>query len=148
MATFTAGQVLTAAQLNALFDSAQTAWTAYTPGWAASTTAPAIGNGTITGKYKQIGKTVFFWISIAFGSTTTAGSGSYQFGFPVPPLAGQAPLFTAYVVNGTTNFLGVARQSGSIILANTGNANDVGNATPGAWVSGNSIRIAGSYEAA
>src|SRR5882672_3849200 len=34
------------------------AWTAYTPVWGSSGTAPAIGNGSLTGFFIQVGKTV------------------------------------------------------------------------------------------
>ena len=49
------------------------AWVAYTPTWSASVTAPSLGNGTLTGYYQQIGKTIHFRITLAFGSTTNKG---------------------------------------------------------------------------
>lgn len=58
------------------------AWTAYTPTWTSTGTAPAIGNGTAIGKWMQIGKTVFFRFTITFGSTSTYGTGSYRFSLP------------------------------------------------------------------
>jgi hypothetical protein len=60
-----------------------TAPTVYTPSWTAAGTAPDIGNGTIVGRYTQIGKTVFGNIYLGFGTTTTAGTGSWYFTFPV-----------------------------------------------------------------
>jgi hypothetical protein len=85
--TWVAGEKPTAAtmnthirdQLNALGD----AWTAFTPTWTAATTNPAIGNGTIVGAYRQIGKAVDFNIVITMGSTTTYGSGAYSLTVPV-----------------------------------------------------------------
>lgn len=62
------------------------AWTSYTPAWTSTGTAPAIGNGTITGAYQQVGKMVLgFRISIVFGSTTTYGTGNYLLSLPVAP---------------------------------------------------------------
>ena len=58
-------------------------WTAYTSTWAAATTNPTIGNGTITAKYMQAGKWVRGWISVNPGTTTTAGSGVYTLSLPV-----------------------------------------------------------------
>jgi hypothetical protein len=57
--------------------------TAYTPTWGVeSGTAPTIGNGTLGGFYSRVGDLVFFQVSVLFGSTTTAGSGTYTFGIP------------------------------------------------------------------
>jgi hypothetical protein len=76
---FTAGQVLTAAQLNGIGE----AYTSFTPAWTAVTTNPAIGNGTLTGAYTQVNKLVFANYTLQIGSTTTFGTGDYRFSFPV-----------------------------------------------------------------
>ena len=60
-------------------------WTAYTPTWTASTTNPDIGNGTIAGRYTVIGKVCHVLVYVLAGSTTTAGSGSYSFTYPINP---------------------------------------------------------------
>jgi len=60
-----------------------TAWTSYTPTWTSDSGTPSIGNGSIAGRYKQIGKTVFFNLKLTYGSTTTGGSGAWMFGLPV-----------------------------------------------------------------
>ena len=57
--------------------------TAYTPTWGVvSGTAPTIGNGALSGFYCRVGDLVFFQIALGFGSTTTAGSGTYTFSLP------------------------------------------------------------------
>jgi hypothetical protein len=57
--------------------------TAYTPTWGVeSGTAPTLGNGSLTGFYTRVGDLVFFQIGLVFGSTTTAGVGTYTFGLP------------------------------------------------------------------
>jgi hypothetical protein len=62
----------------------ETAWTPYTPAWTTDgVTQPVIGNGSVTGAYKQIGKTVFVRVKLNCGSTTTFGTGAWQFGLPV-----------------------------------------------------------------
>ena len=61
-------------------------WTAYTPTWTSSGTAPAIGNGTLQGSYLQVGKLVYTHIYWKAGSTTTFGTGVYFLSLP----------FTAY----------------------------------------------------
>ena len=72
-------------------------WTAYTPTWTAATTNPSIGNGTLAGRYTQIGKTCVLVIGLTAGSTTTFGSGNWSFSLPK----------TAKNVSGI-NFYGVA----------------------------------------
>ena len=58
-------------------------WTTYTPTWTSDSGTPSIGNGSITGRYKQIGKTVFFNLKLTYGTTTTGGSGAWMFELPV-----------------------------------------------------------------
>jgi len=57
-------------------------WQSYTVSWTASTTNPAIGNGTLNGKYVQIGKIVTCNIYMIPGSNTTFGSGNWSFSLP------------------------------------------------------------------
>lgn len=64
------------------FKEIQDPWDAYTPTWTAATTNPTIGNGTISGAYNRLGKTVIGRVSIVPGSTTTVGSGIYSIGLP------------------------------------------------------------------
>lgn len=57
------------------------AWTSWTPTW----TNITIGNGTVTAKYKQIGKTVFARVSVTGGSTSSGNGGAVQqISLPVP----------------------------------------------------------------
>ena len=58
------------------------AWTTYTPTWTASTTNPTIGNGTLEGRYIELGSAVFGEIRIVAGSTTNRGSGTYAISLP------------------------------------------------------------------
>jgi hypothetical protein len=60
-----------------------TAWTAYNPTWTSDSGTPSINNGSLVGRYKQIGKTVFFNLKLTYGSTTTGGAGAWMFGLPV-----------------------------------------------------------------
>jgi len=54
-------------------------WQSYTVSWTASTTNPAIGNGTLTGRYIVIGKLCTYVLGLVMGSTTTYGSGDWAF---------------------------------------------------------------------
>lgn len=46
-------------------------WATWTPTW----TNASVGNGTVTARYSQIGKTVHFRITFILGSTSTVGTG-------------------------------------------------------------------------
>lgn len=74
---------------NHLLAAASTAnnWSmdSFTPNWTSSGSAPAIGNGTFTGKYLKIGRLVFLVMSFVGGSSTTWGTGSYYIDYPVTP---------------------------------------------------------------
>ena len=64
-------------------DTALGVWADYTPTWTASTTNPSIGNGSILGRWIQVGSLVVYLGKILFGSTTSAGSGAYSVTLPV-----------------------------------------------------------------
>jgi hypothetical protein len=61
-------------------------WVAWTPLWKAATTQPVLGNGTLTGRYALLNKTVHFVLVLKMGSTTTYGSGFYYFSLPFAPI--------------------------------------------------------------
>lgn len=126
------------------------AMVAFTPTWTASTTNPTLGNGTLTGRFKQVDKMVDFTIDLTFGTTTTVGSGQYLFSLPVSAVRGveKSILATLSLVHG------VSRNSGGAVLVNTGvvrlmqSTAAVSEASPFAWASGDVISLAGRYEAA
>jgi hypothetical protein len=57
---------------------------AYSVAWScASGPAPVVGNGTLTGRYLRVGTFVWVNIHLAFGSTTTGGTGGWLFSLPL-----------------------------------------------------------------
>lgn len=60
------------------------AWTSYAVTWGvAAGTPPAIGNGSLTGRYAKNGRVVHVHIRMAAGNTTTFGTGNWTFTLPV-----------------------------------------------------------------
>lgn len=58
-------------------------FTSFTPNWYNFATQPVIGNGSITGKWRRLGECVEGYIRLAWGSTTTNGTGGlFSFGIP------------------------------------------------------------------
>lgn len=56
----------------------------YTPTWTSGGSAPAIGNGTLTGRYIKKGKEVTLHIYLLAGSTTTFGNNTNSWTFSLP----------------------------------------------------------------
>lgn len=132
------------------------AWTAYTPTWSViSGTAPVIGNGTITGKWLDRGKTVDFRIKITMGSTTTYGNNAYTFSLPTAALGVASN--DGMNINGGVVDTGVAyhpllgRASSTTLFILDVAATGVpvtGPSSPFAFGNGDVITAAGSYERA
>jgi hypothetical protein len=133
------------------------AWTAYTPDWTAASSNPAIGNGTIEGYYKVIGKTCFVRGNIAMGSTTTFGSGEWYVSMPFTASNADGILMTANLLdNGTAWYnatmngarSGFTTKAPIQYQAVGGTANDVNATQPFTWVSTDRLIWNGSYEIA
>jgi hypothetical protein len=86
-------------------------WQTYTPVWSTSGTAPAIGNGTITGRYAILGKVIVCHINLIAGSTTTFGTGTQSFTLPFTA-ANQG---ASYV--GNAHLLDTSRWAGQCIIS-------------------------------
>lgn len=72
--------------------------TSYTPAWGCTGTAPALGNGSLTGNYVQLGKFVQGSILLTVGSTSTFGTGLFTFTVPAAIVGpGSFPVGTASI---------------------------------------------------
>lgn len=139
-------------------------WATYTPVWdAVSGTNPAIGNGTLAGRYLKLGKLLFLQIDLTAGSTTTFGtSTNWRFSLP-SGLTAATPTSTALGVGvaqpGTTT---ASRAMGSASLIDSthvtvdiwsgqldGGAAVAGfldNATPSAWTTSGRMHLEATLE--
>lgn len=161
-ATFTAGNVLTAAQLNAVQDNLRavgSAWTTYTPAWTTSGTAPSLGNGTLAGAYVAAGKLIMVRAVLTFGSTTNPGTGGWSLSLPATAAAGlgrypvdglarddsatQDWFATGVVVDGAST---IALRS--LHTSNIGQFVNVTGSAPFTWANGDSLTVAAVYEGA
>lgn len=159
--TVSSGAVYPAATYNTylagLLNGAQATWDTYTPGWSATGTAPALGNGTLVGAYLQLGKTVLFTIKWTAGSTTTYGTGQYRFNLPFT--VGSADhIATGFIGDSSVGAAGYTAAvigliaAGTITVApyagNVGAAQAVSNTTPQTFANGDRIWLSGTYQAA
>jgi hypothetical protein len=134
-----------------------TAWTAYTPQWTAASVNPAIGNGTIEGYYKVIGKTCFVRGNIAMGSTTTFGTGEWYVSMPFTASHADAILMTVTLLDNGSAWYN-ATMAGARAGFNhkapiqyqnvAGTAGDVNATGPFTWATSDRFIWNGSYEIA
>lgn len=132
------------------------AWTVYTPAWTGSTTNPAIVNGTLTGRYIKLDRTVHCEIYVSAGSTTTFGAGTYGFGVPfVKANAVTESVGSARFSSGST-YIGqcsLAPNSSSVSAtfpssATPATAANMTPTLPATFASGNILRMSLTYESA
>jgi hypothetical protein len=132
-------------------------WTAYTPQWTAASVNPAIGNGTIEGWYKVVGKTCFVRGNIAMGSTTTFGSGEWYVSMPFTASHADAILMSATLLdngsawyNATMNGARAGFNHKSAIQYQVvgGTADSITPTGPFTWTNGDRFIWNGSYEIA
>ena len=134
-------------------------WTAYTPTITADGGGFSLQNGTVSGRYKQLGKTIHFYLKFTFGSTTNPGTGHWNFSLPVQAYNSNFT-FSAAILDdsnawyggiGNGNYTG-STTSFAVIIPGT-NASvttwaTVGNGGPFIWTTNDNITISGSYEVA
>jgi hypothetical protein len=166
--TWVVGEVVTAAllnqeirdQLNSFFG----AWSSWTPGWLAEGgAAPTLGNGTLTGRYLKVGRTVDWAFQLNWGSTTVAGGGgggeNWMFVLPAVPAAAftfRTASFDAFDTSGPSlhySARGVyANTSGGVvktIVSDRGDLSGIWDSTlPFTYAAGDILYGSGRYEAA
>lgn len=153
--TLAAGAGLPAAwtqQVGLSLTALESAWTSYTPTLAGFT----LGNGTVAGRYIQVGKLVVFEATMTFGSSSAAATASPTLTLPVTAssagnLPSSAPVAAkfysgssfyqaAVVITTTTAALSIIGASGLFTNCTT--------TTPFTWGTGASLFVGGVYEAA
>lgn len=83
-------------------------WTTFAPNWRSNGSSPAIGNGSLIAKYRQLGRLVAVSYYLSFGSTTSGGNGPWLFDLPVPAAAGREQYLSTKAFCAAGTFVGVA----------------------------------------
>lgn len=142
-------KTITAAEVSALNGLAT--WTSYTPTVGGSGT-PSIGNGTITGLYMQIGKTVTFKIAVTYGSTTSFGTGLTVSLPSTPNTTGVGQCISQQSANyygGEALILADATVTPLATPSSLGGASRLlTTLVPFTWANNNKLYISGTYEVA
>lgn len=149
--TFSAGATLGASQLNILSGDLNVlggAWTSDARSaatiWTAATTNPVIGNGSLTSRYRSVGKTFDWEVRIVTGSTTTYGTGTWQLVPPFAPLltGGEYPVGAVLDTSAPARF-GLWAIKGSVFSLQTsltaGALSSVNSTTPMTWNTGDEL---------
>lgn len=150
LGNFTSGQVLTAAELNAIADE-----TSFTPVW----TNITVGNGTNAGRYFRINNVILMQVQLIFGSTTSISAGGVLLDFPVTAadtyLDGSGGQIVCEDVTGSDYFGPTFRSSGTKIGINVWTtsltylaASAITSTVPFTWATGDRLIVTHWYEAA
>lgn len=128
------------------------AWQSWTPTWTNFT----VGNGTVTAKYIQIGKTVCFSIKVLFGSTTSV-TGSPPI-LTLPVTAKDSYSDEESICYGTLRdasgfgYTGIlcfkSTTQAQVYAINSGNYAFVSSSIPYTWTTSDYFTFVGIYEAA
>lgn len=150
---FVSGNVLEAAQLNGVGESAT-----FTP----SISNLTLGNGISEGRFVRVNKLVYFRVRIVFGSTTSVDAGAKDLTLPI--VATNATTFDGLhamahyfdtsatlivfnqpliVIGDSSLRLGAANVSGTYSAFN-----DLSSTVPFTWATGDGLTITGTYQVA
>lgn len=113
-----------------------TQWNSFSPTWTSTGTAPALGNGTLTGEYMYRGRELVYQGRLLAGSSTTFGTGEWRMSVPVNAASINHACGSAFYHDfGTTYWPGVcAMQPGVDKLNFVGSASgQVANNVPFTW---------------
>lgn len=129
----------------------------FTPTWTATSVNPAIGNGSLNGRYAQIHpKLLFVNVVLVIGSTTTLGTGQYRFAIPAGFTAATTQAISAWYIDASTGnyFAGTATvgySSSSTMQALFGDGAGTREMSPSSPVvpaNGDTIIMSGTFEVA
>lgn len=131
------------------------AWVAYSPvrrnGSGGATLG--VGNGSLTGFFKRIGKTYNFRILLTFGTTTAIGTTDYVFTLPAsiaefhqtgPALLGDSSAGKFFA----KNWHGIGSDEIVIVAENGDRVSGAAGGSPIPWATGDTISMTGVFEAA
>ena len=156
LSTLPSGTQITGAKLGTWHDALAAltdVWTDFSGSfaWTATTSNPAIVDGTIVAEYAQIGKLVIYRGRITMGASTTYGTGTWLISTPVSMVEGSVT-GTAMLLDSS---LTANRRSGCAFpsgltkwLFYAGSGGVVDATSPFTWASGDSLTWTIIYEGA
>lgn len=131
--------------------------TSYTSNWTATLADPTLGDGAITAHYRLEGSQCVVTIKLAYGSTSTVGTGTWKFSLPFEAKSGINAVGSAVGATATNSWFNGSSVVGALtgdytnLRANIGNATLVDNfmsSTQGTWASGDYAYFQIAYDLA
>ncbi len=143
---------LSAARLNYIEEGIEAIggdWASYTP----SITGGTVGNGTLTGSFVQIGKTVVFRAAFTLGSTSTI-TGNFSFSLPLTASSGNFVATATIEDTGTARYFGMCYTSGTtavdVYALSTSGANATiapfSDTSPFTWTTNDFVQVSGVFQ--
>ena len=147
---------ISATTFNLAGSQIESAWSSYSVSWTSqSNPQPAIGNGTLTGYYKVIGKTAFVRVKLNWGTTTSGGTGDWRFSLPVNAASSDGIQFPCSILdNGNNWYTGIVNgtYTGAVdkssVLTTAYPSGALMANIPFTWGNLDSMQFNGSYETA
>jgi len=124
---------------------------AYTPVWTCAITPPSLGNGSLTGRFYRFDKFVFFRLQLTAGSTTTFGTGNFEFTTPTAVTAvNNFGYQAAFLDQGTAWFtrgqgLGITTNASDKFICIDSAGTAVQSTVPFTWANTDQLHVQGSY---
>jgi hypothetical protein len=122
-------------------------WFDYVPAWTA-TTAPALGNGSITGRFTINGRKATVTCGLTLGSSSTTGTGQWFISLPVTPGTG----YSDFEGTWRANDAGVMNYGGTTLLVSGDRASFIVNGStyitstgPFTWADGDNLHFTISF---
>lgn len=127
----------------------EAAWTSYTPTWSGT-----IGNGTITGRYRKLGRLVHFYVRVVWGGTTSHAAATQTLTLPFTAATPGSGFIGPIGVTGQRDISAGANSCRWLTLTDTTHATAVDsagiaitNTVPFTWADTDEWFISGTYEA-
>lgn len=134
----------------------ESVWTTYDVSWITQGGGadPTLGNGILNGAYLRNGGMIHFRIQLVYGSTTTGGSGPWEFSIPLLPTVPYEPndavFMTGYAenfgINGYSIASGRFADEGYFLIHSGTTGNAFNATTPFAWGNTDFFIVNGLYQ--
>lgn len=129
-------------------------WTTYAPAWATSGVAPAIGNGTKTGRWRRVANDdlIHVQMKLIMGSTTTYGTNEWTLSLPATAHADDPLQGCGHIYDFGTFYRPFVTRKSSVttvlIVAGTGGVGLVTNTAPHTWATSDELVLSLTYQPA
>lgn len=136
-----------ATDIDTMVGAVTPSWSSYAVAWSQSDGANlSIGNGTLEGRWMQVGRLVHASVSMVRGSTTNIGSAAWVWSMPVNARAWTMVAGVGWLARGGSEYPLTVRPPapGRVALLNP--SGRLSNTNPGGWAAGDSLFFTMTYE--